>query len=565
MTGLQGNDTRYLRVASTCKHYAGYSLEEADGDTRFAFNAVINELDWADTYAPAFQACVQDANVSAIMCSYNAVNSTPACSSPMLLQDTLREEWQFGGPVVSDCGAVGFSFTAHRFTNTLAEAAAKALLAGTDVNCGNGYDALNVSLAGGLITEADVDTALSRSLSLRFRLGEFDPPSMNPYASVPMSVVGSQAHMDLAVKAAQESVVLLKNEGGTLPLDAKSLTKVALIGPQAADVEVQLGNYHGNPYEGKVVTPHSAFVSRLGAAKVDYHQGCWVVGEGTWQFEDAVLAAEAADVAVLFLGSSSKGSNLTYPELLDIATEKESLDRRHIDLPGPQMDLVKAVAKRTTTPIVVVLVNGNALDISWAVESPRVGAIVSGWYPGQVGATGVADVLFGDVNPSGKLPVTWVYDNYTSLIAMGDMNMRAFPGRTHRFIQVPVLFPFGYGLSYTTFETTLQEIERAPGGVLDVHVSVANTGDVDGTEVVQLYTALVRPAGRFGDALKGTVVPHRDLRDFARVKVAAGATAEVTFSLDDSAFALAVPGSGLQLVHGVWNVMVGGETAAVDV
>lgn len=284
----------------------------------------------------------------------------------------------FDGFVVSDCGAIGNLVTESHWSANTSAAVADSVLAGNDVNCGPDYQDIPSVVAQGMMTEFDVDRALARVLSVRFRLGVFDPPDQSPFAHINMSVVGSQAHVELATEAARQGIVLLKNDANVLPLDANAIQNVAVIGPQSDDELVLLGNYHGTPTH-LPITPLAALTQALGKDKVKSAAGCWVQGEGTWKFGDAVQLAAAADVAIIFVGSSSKGTNISQPNLLSPATEKESLDRSSLLLPGVQLDLVKAIAKRTDTRIVVVLVNGGAIDVEWMVKSGRVAAIVEAW------------------------------------------------------------------------------------------------------------------------------------------------------------------------------------------
>jgi beta-glucosidase len=260
----------------------------------------------------------------------------------------------------------------------ISAAIADSIMAGNDVNCGPDYAYIPSVVEQGMLTESDVDRALSRVLNIRFRLGVYNPPEESPFAHINMSVVGSPEHVNLATEAARQGIVLLKNDRNTLPLNSDELKSIAIIGPQCDDALVLLGNYHGTPTHDPI-TPLAAFVQMLGSHKVKSAHGCWVQGEGTWKFGDAVELADSADVAVIFVGSSSKGTNISQPNLISPATEKESLDRSSLLLPGVQLDLVKAIAKRTRTTLVVVLINGGAIDVEWMVNSNRVSAIVEAW------------------------------------------------------------------------------------------------------------------------------------------------------------------------------------------
>ena len=312
------------------------------------------------------------------MCVVTLAAGVPSCANHDLLTKQLRETMNFDGFVVSDCGAIDNLVTESHWSANTSAAVADSVRAGNDVNCGPDYQDIPSVVAQGMMTESDVDRALARVLSVRFRLGVFDPPDHSPFAHINMSVVGSQAHVELATEAARQGIVLLKNDANVLPLDANAIQNVAVIGPQSDDELVLLGNYHGTPTHVPI-TPLAALTQALGKDKVKSAAGCWVQGEGTWKFGDAVRLAAAADVAIIFVGSSSKGTNISQPNLLSPATEKESLDRSSLLLPGVQLDLIKAIAKRTDTRIVVVLVNGGAIDVEWMVKSDRVAAIVEAW------------------------------------------------------------------------------------------------------------------------------------------------------------------------------------------
>jgi len=280
------------------------------------------------------------------------------------------------------------------------------LKAGTDVDCGQAYQNLNQAVQQGLITESVIDVTMKRLFTLRMKLGEFDPANLNPYRSIPISVVDSPAHRKLATQVARESIVLLKNDKNILPLNMNKISRIAIIGPHANDTEVLLGNYHGNP--AIVTTPLEGIKNKLQGSgiHITYNLGAQILGEGSWMFQDAVQAASKADIAIVFVGLSMKGTPHSdlIPPYSGVAIEKESLDRTDISLPHIQRDLLKALFKRQSTPIIVVLVNGGPVAIDW--EKETLDTILELWYPGELGGVAIADVLFGDYNPSGRLPVT---------------------------------------------------------------------------------------------------------------------------------------------------------------
>lgn len=575
--GIQGGDKTYIKVGATCKHFAAYSLENADGYSRLSFNASVSQRDAIDTYLPAFEACVTEGHAQSVMCSYNAVNGFPTCASPDLLQKQLRQDWTFPGVVVSDCGAVEGVFRNHKFAKSMAEGAADTLKAGTDMSCAD-YSYLRDSLNEGLIGHIDIDMALMRVLTQRFQLGMFDPPEQQPWSTIPMEVVGSQRHLEAAIEAVRKGSVLLKNRKLTphhgspkgLPLDASKLKKVSVLGPFANSPEMLLGNYYGTP-AGPVTTPFEAIKAYLGdGVDVQLHEGTRVTGYAP-NSEDAINACTDRDVCIFFVGSSmiavheQQGPGNAY-SMWSGTTEGEGFDRSHIRLPGSQEEIIKAAAVNTDTLIIVVLVHGGPLDVSWLEQSDRISGILSAWYPGQ-GAAGIADILFGKTSPSGKLPVTFYYDNYTTIQTMSNMDMRSWPGRTYRYLQEPELYAFSHGLSYTTFEYRKLALTAFPNAAADpnaftAQVEVHNTGDMEADEVVHLFVAL-GPA--LLEATPAEVLPRKSLKGFARVTIKPGQYQTVQLPLSSKDFQYAASdnalqdGSSFQVVHGDWVVHMGTE------
>lgn len=332
----------------------------------------------------------------------------------------------------------------HFENKTLSEAAAAAVSAGCDIDCGSAYSDghLGDALQQHLIPSAKVDLALSRMLTQQFALGLYDSAEHNPYRRVPHSIVGSDEHLALAQRAAEAGIVLLKNRDSTLPLVDKP--RVAVLGANGNNTLVLLGNYHGTPAGNNVSTPYEAIVARVGQERASYVPGVWPSGEGTWDFGKAIDAAAAADVAVIAVGSSSTGTLNGFTDYTTI--EKESMDRKSLVLPGMQLDFIKAIATQTATKIVVVLVHGGPLDVEELLEMERVGAVLSAGYGGQRAGVALANVLWGTRPPTGRLPMTWPFNNFTKQVHESDMRMRpehGFPGRTHRYSQVPALFEFG--------------------------------------------------------------------------------------------------------------------------
>ncbi len=551
--GLQGDDPQYLKVAATAKHYAVHSGPENE---RHHFDARVDERDLRETYLPAFEAAVREAKVASVMGAYNRTNGEPCCASPTLLQKILREEWGFGGPdgveghVVSDCWAIKDIWAHHQVVQTAPEAAALAVKVGCDLNCGETYAKLLIAVEQGLIDEATIDVALTRLFTLRFKLGMFDPPEIVPYAQIPIEVNDCAEHRALARQVARESIVLLKNADGFLPLDKASLKTIAVIGPNADDDLVLLGNYFGWP--SRSVTPLQGIRAAVGAdVDVLYAPGCDVRDDDTSGFAEAVAAAQQADVVIAVMGLSQLVEGEEGQEEGVKDGRRSTGDRDALALPGAQDALLQAVAA-TGKPLVVVLLNGSAVAVNWAAE--HAAAIVEAWYPGEEGGSALADALFGDYNPAGRLPVTF-YKSVDDLPPFRDYTMARHGmagGRTYRYFKGEPLYPFGYGLSYTTFaysDLTLSADTIQAGESLTVSATVTNTGNRAGDEVVQLYVRDVEAA---------FPVPLRQLQGFTRIHLTPGARQTVTFTLTPRQMTL-INAAGQRVIEpGVFEIAVGG-------
>ena len=527
--GLQGDHPKYLKLVATPKHYAAHSGPEKD---RHHFNAVVSEKDMRETYLPAFKKCVQEGKAVSVMGAYSRTNGEPCCASKVLLQDVLRDEWGFDGYVVSDCGAIKDIHAHHKVTDTAEESAALAVKNGCDINCGSIYTSLIKAVRDGSISEEEIDNAVTRLLTARFRLGMFDPEEMVPYTQIPYEVNDCPEHRELALKTARESVVLLKNDSGLLPL-RKDLKTIAVIGPNADVLEVLLGNYAGTP--SRYVTPLEGIRNKVSPdTKVLYTPGCDLIKASRDGFSEAITMAKMSDVAIMVLGLSPR-----------LEGEESIGDRTKLDVPGVQEDLLKAV-HATGTPVVLVLTNGSAVAVNWAEE--HVPAIIDVWYPGEEGGTAAADVLFGDYNPGGRLPVTFV-ESLDQLPAFTDYSMI---GRTYRYLKDKPLYSFGYGLSYTSFGYNSLSISKervSASESVEIQVDVENTGPCDGDEVVQLYVS--NP-----DAAE--IVPIRSLQGFTRVHLKVGQRKTVSFTLTPHQFAI-VNAEGKFIVEpGGVQISVGG-------
>ena len=651
--GLQGNDPFYFKVISTPKHFAVHSGPEP---LRHSFDARTSRRDLFETYLQAFEATVVEGGAFSVMGAYNSYMGEPCCASDLLLGKTLRGRWDFGGYVVSDCGAITDIYTGHHVVQTEAEASAMAVKAGCDLTCGGEYASLPEALAKGLIAKSDIDRSVRRLMTARLRLGMFDPPGKDPYSSIPSSMNDTKGHDSLSLRVARESLVLLKNDHDALPL-RKDLHSLAVIGPNADDLDVLVGNYNGTP--SHPVTVLQGIRNKVGkGTKVVYARGCelaegipdkldpvprrnlytvqngfsaegltglyydnmdldgspkmrrvdttvnFIWGEGApspdmssdrfsvrwvgtliadtsgeyllgvsiddgfrlyvdgqlfledwrdgsarsyakelpltagephkirleyfensgeamarleWkrkgldQSTEAIAAAKNADAVVLVLGLSpsleGEERNLSLPGFL-------GGDRTDIALPASQEQLMERIVA-LGKPTVLVLLNGSALAVTWANEN--VAAILEGWYPGQEGGNAVADVLFGDYNPGGRLPVTF----YRSVDDLPPFIDYAMKGRTYRYFPGTPLYPFGYGLSYTQFAYEKVECSKDVATSSDtvvVKVTVKNSGSRDGDEVIQLYE---RPS------VVGLEDPIHSLRAFQRVHLRAGEEKDV--------------------------------------
>ena len=677
--GLQGDDSDYLKVVATAKHFAVHSGPES---LRHTFDAKVSERDLRETYLPAFRTLVKDADVYSVMGAYNRFRGEASCASSELF-NILRDEWGFDGYVVSDCGAIADIWKTHKIEPDAASAAVSAVQSGCDLNCGDTYEALTEGVKRGLISEKDIDLAVKRLFTARFKLGMFDPVDKVKYAQIPFNVNNSPAHSNLSRQAARKSIVLLKNENNMLPL-SKDLKTIAVIGPNANDVQSLWGNYNGIPsdpvtvlkgiqnklepkakvlyaqgsdladgipemepvpsiyletlqgeqglkgeyfdnkdlkgdplftqvddnidfvwdidspdprlknsdwsirWTGFIVAPKNGtyYISDWGKPymtiqmgkdksggdhqhhgvlrpfKIDLVAGekypitveyknyygdatakmMWAIPKDDL-LEKAVETANNSDVVILALGLNERLEGEEMPVQLDGFSGG---DRTNLKLPKMQVDLMKAVVA-TGKPIILVLINGSALAINWAEEN--ISAIITAGYPGQQGGNAIADVLFGDYNPAGRLPVTY-YKSVEQLPAFEDYDMA---GRTYRYFHGTPLFPFGYGLSYTTFNygnLQLPKEVKMNDQPMKVSVDVTNTGEMDGDEVVQLYLT---------DEKASTPRPIRQLEGFKRIHLKKGETKTVSFLMSPRQLSM-INKNDLRVVEPGWfNISVGGK------
>lgn len=517
--GLQGNDPKYFKVIATAKHFAVHSGPEPE---RHSFDAWPSETDLYETYLPAFEALVKDAKVYSLMGAYNRLYGTPCCSSSLLLEKTLRNDWKFDGFVVSDCWAVSDFYKFHKFVPDAAKASALAVKTGTDLACGNEYVHLNEAVEKGYITEAGIDVAVKRLFTARMKLGMFDPPAMVQWTSIKATDYDTEANHELATKVARESIVLLKNEKSLLPL-GKKYKQIAVIGPYADEKSVLIGNYNGEP--SHPVTLLQGIKNKAGKATVNYAVGVEtpekLAKDSLKRTNASKLEAEALALAkkaqiVVFVGGISP--ELEGEEMPVKVKGFKGGDRTSLDMPEEQVEFLKKL-NSLGKPVVLVLTNGSALSINWANEN--LPAIVEAWYPGGEGGNAVADIIFGNYNPAGRLPVTF-YKSVDDLPAFGDYSMK---DRTYRYFAGEPLFAFGYGLSYTKFDysnLTANGSRIPDNGQIKLKVNVTNSGNYDGDEVVQVYFR--QPASVQNRPLQSLVA-------FQRVPLKKGESKEISFEI----------------------------------
>lgn len=535
--GIQGDHPQYLKTAACAKHYAVHSGPERD---RHQFNARVSERDLRETYLPAFKKLVTQAKVESVMGAYNRTNDEPCCASQKLIGDILRGEWKFEGHVVSDCGALADIHLGHYVTADAPESAALALRRGCDLECGSVYEQLGMTLQRRLITEAEVDLALTRVLTSRFKLGLFDPPEAVPYAAIPTSVINCAEHRALARQAAVESIVLLKNKNNLLPI-SPDVRSIFITGPHAADVNILLGNYYG--ISDTLTTFLQGLIRRVPeGVRVDYRPGSTLAQPSRNPINYSVFEAASCDLTIACMGTSP----LLEGEEGESILSEHAGDRADIGLPQAQVDFIKQLAA-AGAKIVLVLTGGSAIALGEIAD--LVEAIVFVWYPGQEGGAAVADVLFGDANPAGRLPVMF-YQSVDQLPPFEDYDMA---GRTYRYMTQAPLYPFGYGLSYTRFEYAQLRLS-APAipadGQISLSVEVKNCGERAGDEVVQLYVSY--PDSRVAR-------PVKELQGFRRVSLSPGESKTITFTLEASQLAYYGEG-GFVIESGTVQAMVGSSS-----
>lgn len=542
--GLQGEDEDHLKSAACAKHFAVHSGPEA---VRHEFDAKVSVHDLYDTYLYAFSRCVKEAKVEAVMGAYNRVNGEPACGSRKLLKDILRDEWGFEGHVVSDCWAINDFHENHHVTHTVEESAAMAVNNGCDLNCGTAYLHLMPAYKKGLVSEEVITEAVERLIEVRIRLGMMkDYPS--PYKDIPYNKVECKEHIELSVEAAKRSMVLLKNKNNILPLNKEEINTVAVIGPNADSRAALVGNYTGT--SSNYITPLEGIQQYLKYEKeVLYAEGCHLykdkvefLAEKKDRFEEAVIAAERADVVILCLGLDATIEG----EEGDAGNEYASGDKPDLKLPGLQQELLETITD-VGKPVILVLLAGSAMDISWAEQN--VDAVIDAWYPGARGGRAIAEVLFGEDSPSGKLPVTF-YKNTDSLPDFCDYSMS---NRTYRYTDCGILYPFGYGLSYSDICYSCSEAGFTECTVIDnvpIKTKVTNKGSYKVHESVQVYIKHKDPEA---------YEPGYQLKKVQCISLAPGEEKEVKFTLNPRDFAIITEDGQCVLRPGEYMISIGGQ------
>ena len=520
--GLQGDDPDYLKAAACAKHFAVHSGPEG---LRHSFDAVVSRQDLYETYLPAFKACVQEAKVEAVMGAYNRTNGEPCCGSKTLLQDILRKEWGFEGHVVSDCWAILDFHENHKVTKTPLESAAMAMNNGCDLNCGCMFPNLRDAVRGGYVDEARLDEAVTNLMECRMKLGLFEEEGKVSFDAIGYDQVDTKENRALNLEISRKSLVLLKNEDHLLPLDKTKIRSIGVIGPNADSRKALVGNYEGTA--SRYVTVLEGIEDYVGEdVRVYYSEGCHLYRDRTSnlaQADDRMsevrAVCEVSDVVVVVLGLDSGIEG----EQGDAGNEFASGDKKDLKFPGLQPEVLR-VAYESGKPVILVSMTGSAMALSW--EAEHIPAIIQAWYPGSQGGRAVAELIFGAYSPEGKLPVTFPYTTEE----LPEFTDYAMKGRTYRYMENDALYPFGYGLSYTSFaqkETALDTQSIEEGGTVTVTVAVQNTGAMAGGQTLQVYVKALREN-----------TPNAQLKGLQKVYLQPGEEKTVRIALPETAFGL---------------------------
>lgn len=547
--GLGGGDlSRPWSTIATLKHFIGYGTTESGQNGGIT---VAGSRELRESFLPPFKKAI-DAGALSVMTSYNSLDGIPSTASKALLTDLLRHEWGFHGFVVSDLYSVDGIWGTHRVARDRQEAGVMALKAGVDADLGAlAFAPLVDAVKKGLASEEQINHALANILRLKFEMGLFE----NPYVDVEKAKkqVRSDSNKEVALFTAREVITLLKNEDNTLPLSKQ--TKVLVCGPNADNVYNMLGDYTSPQEDGNVKTIFSGIRTKLPAAQVEYVKGCAVRDTSESNIADAVEAARRADVVIVAVGgSSARDFKTSYKETGAAVTDSktisdmdcgEGFDRATLTPLGHQMELLKAL-KATGKPLVVIYIEGRPMDKSWAAQNAD--ALLTAYYPGQEGGTAIADVLFGDYNPAGRLPVS-----VPANIGQLPVYYNKKPPMPHDYVEMSArpLYPFGYGLSYTTFKYDNLQIKKQGPTTFEVSLKVTNTGQYDGDEVVQLY---------LHDEFASTAQPLKQLKKFQRIFIPKGETRDITFTLEAEDLSIINADMKCVVEPGDFTIMIGSSS-----
>lgn len=538
--GLQGHDPNFMKVAACAKHFAVHSGPE---DIRHSFDAVVSKQDLYETYLPAFKACVQDAKVESVMGAYNRTNGEPCCGSETLLLQILKEEWGFDGHVVSDCWAIKDFHENHHVTNGPIESVTLAVKNGCDLNCGSIYLYLLEAVKQGLVTEDQINQSVARLFATRMKLGVFEDKTSVPFNTINYTQVDSKIMKKLNHKAAKECLVLLKNENNILPLDKSKIKTIGVIGPNANNRKALIGNYEGTA--SRYTTLSEGIQEYVGDdIRVFYSEGCHLfqkkmsgLGVENDRIAEVKGVCKESDVIIACLGLDSGLEG----EEGDIGNQFASGDKLNLNLPGLQEDVLKTVYE-SGKPVILVLLSGSALAIEWAQD--HIPAIIQGWYPGAQGGTAIAEAIFGEFSPEGKLPITF-YRTTEELPKFTDYSMK---NRTYRYMEKKALYPFGYGLSYSDFiiEDVALDTNTISDEGIQITATVTNTGTMATSETLQVYIKAKQPN-----------TPNPQLKGFKKVYLKPGEKIELQLQLPLEAFGLFNEDGNQLIAKGEYFLYVG--------
>ena len=536
--GLQGDHPKYLQAAACAKHYAVHSGPEA---LRHEFDAVVTMKDLWETYLPAFKALVTEAGVEGVMGAYNRTNGDPCCAHPYLMDEVLRSQWGFEGYYTSDCWAIVDFYQGHNVVETKEEAVAMAIKSGCNLNCGDSYPALLDAVKQGLVTEMDIDTNLTQLLKTRFRLGLFDPEGSVPFDSISADVIANDDHLSLSRETAVKSIVLLKNSESTLPLE-KDLRKIYVTGPLATHVQGLLANYYG--VSDNLVTILEGIVGKVDpATKVEYKQGVLLDRENVNPIDWFSGEASSSDVTIACLGISQ----LLEGEEGEAIASPYKGDRMDIKLPENQIKFLKTL-RENANKLVVVLVGGSPIACEEVYEMAD--ALIYVWYPGEQGGNAVADIIFGDALPTGRLPITFPR-SIEDIPPYEDYNMA---GRTYKYMEVEPLFPFGFGLSYNQYEyadLTISNKDISKDELLIAEFSVTNKGNYAGEEVMQFYLSALN---------KDLNAPLFDLKKFEKIYLEPGETKTLQYEITPEMMETVNENGERVIAQGKYKLYIGGSS-----